>query len=59
MERTGRVDVDGLNEACRLMTVAAGLGRNLRRELERKSAATFWRAVGAGAVVEGRRPPLP
>lgn len=45
---TGRnqIDTTGLNEAARLMQTADSIGGEVRRQIERKAALTFWKSVG-------------
>lgn len=42
------IERNGLSEAVRLMQTASSLAGNYRREVERKSADTFWRSIGIG-----------
>lgn len=45
---TGRnqIDTTGLNEAARLMQTADSIGGEVRRQIERKAAHTFWKSCG-------------
>lgn len=41
-----RIDTTQLNEAVRLATTADSIGGEVRRQIERKAALTFWKSVG-------------
>lgn len=47
METGRQIDRRELDEAVRLMNLAADLGGDIRRSVERKSANTFWQAINA------------